>query len=113
MPCPTEPAPRSITGHRQGAWYKEAPGACRHRQRSSPEVLTMSDSAQEMPFDAAKAEAFAGSLVQALNHAAWCLMASIGHRTGLFDAMRGLPKSTAADIARAAGLNERYVREWL
>ena len=46
------------------------------------EVLTMSDAAQEIPFDAAKAAAFAGSLLQTLNHGAWCLMASIGHRTG-------------------------------
>jgi len=40
-------------------------------------------------------------------------MASIGHRTGLFNAMRDLPASTTQDIARAANLNERYVREWL
>jgi 2-polyprenyl-3-methyl-5-hydroxy-6-metoxy-1,4-benzoquinol methylase len=40
-------------------------------------------------------------------------MASIGHRTGLFDAMSGLPPSTSAEIAKKAGLNERYVREWL
>jgi ubiquinone/menaquinone biosynthesis C-methylase UbiE len=40
-------------------------------------------------------------------------MASIGHRTGLFDVMRGLPASTSAEIAQKAGLNERYVREWL
>jgi hypothetical protein len=73
----------------------------------------MSESAQEVPFDSAKAEAFAGSLLQNLNHGAWCLMASIGHRTGLFDTMRELPASTVEDIARAANLNERYVREWL
>jgi len=48
-----------------------------------------------------------------LNDGALCLMASIGHRTGLLDAMRGLAPSTPAEIARAAGLNERYVREWL
>src|SRR5262245_7188193 len=41
------------------------------------------------------------------------LMVSIGHRTGLFDVMRNLPPSTSPDIARAASLNERYVREWL
>ncbi|MDP9200056.1 MAG: class I SAM-dependent methyltransferase [Pseudomonadota bacterium] len=73
----------------------------------------MSESAQEVPFDSAKAEAFAGSLLQHLNHGAWCLKASIGHRTGLFDTMRDLPASTVQDIARAANLNERYVREWL
>jgi 2-polyprenyl-3-methyl-5-hydroxy-6-metoxy-1,4-benzoquinol methylase len=40
-------------------------------------------------------------------------MTSIGHRTGLFDVMAGLPPSTSAEIAHKTGLNERYVREWL
>jgi SAM-dependent methyltransferase len=40
-------------------------------------------------------------------------MMSIGHRTGLFDTMAGLPPSTSEQIAQAAELNERYVREWL
>jgi ubiquinone/menaquinone biosynthesis C-methylase UbiE len=40
-------------------------------------------------------------------------MAAIGHRVGLFDAMRELPPSTSDEIARHTGLNERYVREWL
>jgi SAM-dependent methyltransferase len=65
------------------------------------------------PFDPAKAEAFAGSFLAMLNHGALCLMASVGHRTGLFDAMRELPPSTSAEIAARTGLNERYVREWL
>jgi ubiquinone/menaquinone biosynthesis C-methylase UbiE len=64
-------------------------------------------------FDSAKAEAFAGELLAALNQGALCLMASIGHRTGLFDAMNGLPPATSDAIAEKAGLNERYVREWL
>lgn len=38
---------------------------------------------------------------------------SIGHQTGLLDTMAGLPPSTSAQIADAAGLDERYVREWL
>jgi len=64
-------------------------------------------------FDARKAEAFAGRLLGALNDGALCVMAAIGHRTGLFDTMRGMPAATSAEIARAAGLDERYVREWL
>jgi SAM-dependent methyltransferase len=59
------------------------------------------------------AEAFAGRMVGVLNEGALAIMTSIGHRTGLFDAMSGLPPSTSAQIASAAGLNERYVREWL
>jgi SAM-dependent methyltransferase len=64
-------------------------------------------------FDKAKAEAFAGSLLATLNQGALCLMVSIGHRTGLFDAMRELPPATSPEIARRAALDERYVREWL
>ncbi len=64
-------------------------------------------------FDQTKAEAFAGQLLQTLNYGALCLMVSIGHRTGIFDVMQGLPPSTSDEIAKKAGLNERYVREWL
>jgi 2-polyprenyl-3-methyl-5-hydroxy-6-metoxy-1,4-benzoquinol methylase len=64
-------------------------------------------------FDSQKAEAFSSRLLGALNSAGFCLMASIGHRTGLFDAMRDAPPMTSTDIADRAGLNERYVREWL
>ena len=68
---------------------------------------------EKKPFDPAKAEAFAGQLLATLNNGALCLMISIGHRTGLLDVMRGLPPSTSTAIAQEAGLNERYVREWL
>jgi 2-polyprenyl-3-methyl-5-hydroxy-6-metoxy-1,4-benzoquinol methylase len=48
-----------------------------------------------------------------LNKAAAALMISVGHRTELFDAMADLPPATSERIAQTAGLNERYVREWL
>ena len=40
-------------------------------------------------------------------------MVSVGHRTGLFDAMDGRDWSTSEELAAAAELDERYVREWL
>jgi 2-polyprenyl-3-methyl-5-hydroxy-6-metoxy-1,4-benzoquinol methylase len=64
-------------------------------------------------FDQARAEAFAGKLLTALNHGALCLMVSVGHRAGLFDVMSKLPPVTSEELAAQAGLNERYVREWL
>jgi 2-polyprenyl-3-methyl-5-hydroxy-6-metoxy-1,4-benzoquinol methylase len=64
-------------------------------------------------FDQAKAEAFAEQMMKVLNGGAMSLMTSIGHRTGLFDAMVGLPPNTSEQLASAANLNERYVREWL
>ena len=48
-----------------------------------------------------------------INGAMLALMTSIAHRAGLFDVMATLPPSTSEEIARAAGLDERYVREWL
>jgi len=63
--------------------------------------------------DQAKAEAFAGQMVGILNAGLLAFMTSIGHRTGLFDKMASMPPSTSQQIADAAGLNDRYVREWL
>ncbi|GAA1387233.1 class I SAM-dependent methyltransferase [Kitasatospora putterlickiae] len=63
--------------------------------------------------DPAKQEEFAGRVVQVLNDACLGFMASVGHQTGLFDTMAGLAPSTGEEVARAAGLDERYVREWL
>ena len=64
-------------------------------------------------FDQAKAEAFAGSVLGTINGALVTLMISVAHRTGLFDRMSALSPSTSSEIADAAGLNERYVRECL
>lgn len=69
--------------------------------------------AQNSDYDAAKAGAFADRLLGTLNQGALCLMISVGHRTGLFDAMRPMAPSTSDEIAAKSGLNERYVREWL
>lgn len=63
--------------------------------------------------DPARQEEFAGRMVEVLNDACLGYLCSLGHRTRLFDVMAGLPPSTSEEIADAAGLNERYVREWL
>jgi 2-polyprenyl-3-methyl-5-hydroxy-6-metoxy-1,4-benzoquinol methylase len=64
-------------------------------------------------FNEKQSEAFADRMVNMLNEATLSMMISIGHRTGLFDAMAKLPASTTHEIADEAGLDERYVREWL
>jgi hypothetical protein len=73
----------------------------------------MSATTAHHDFAPAQAEAFAGRFLTALNQGALCLMAAIGHRTGLFEVLRTLPPSTSEEIAARAGLHERYVREWL
>lgn len=58
-------------------------------------------------------EEFAERMVGAIDAASLAILLSIGHQTKLFDTLAGLPPATSSDIADAAGLNERYVREWL
>lgn len=58
-------------------------------------------------------EQFAGRIVGAIDSASLAILLSIGHQTKLFDTLVELPPATSSQIADAAGLNERYVREWL
>jgi SAM-dependent methyltransferase len=63
--------------------------------------------------DQAKLESFGAQTLDILNKASVAVMMSVGHRTGLFDTMAKLPPADSKAIGEAAGLNERYVREWL
>lgn len=67
----------------------------------------------ETTYDAERAEAFAERMLEMLNGGALMVMTSVGHRTGLFDALAELDGATSEELAEAAGLDERYVREWL
>lgn len=73
----------------------------------------MTEQPSNMDFDSARAESFAEELLVHFNGGALAMMTSIGHRTGLFDTMATMTPSTSHEIAAAAQLNERYVREWL
>ena len=67
----------------------------------------------ETLLDPARLETFGRQMGEVLNHGTLALLMSIGHQVGLFDALAELPPSTSHEIAGAAGLQERYVREWL
>lgn len=67
----------------------------------------------QQSIDQARSEAFAESMLGILNSAGLSLMISIGQKTHLFDLLAQLPPSTSEQIAQAANLQERYVREWL
>jgi 2-polyprenyl-3-methyl-5-hydroxy-6-metoxy-1,4-benzoquinol methylase len=73
---------------------------------------TQADPRRDAP-DEAAVEAFGGRLVAMFNQAGAALLVSLGHRTGLFDALARVPSATSEGLAREAGLDERYVREWL
>lgn len=56
---------------------------------------------------------FSQQIVDAIDKASLVLLVSIGHQTGLWDTMAEMPAASSGQIAEAARLNERYVREWL
>ena len=63
--------------------------------------------------DGARAEAFAGRTIQLLNDAMLSLLLSVGHQTQLLDVLAERGPVTSDELAAAADLDERYVREWL
>ncbi len=69
--------------------------------------------AETESLDQQAVEGFAERMMEVLNSGAIAAMVSIGHRSGLFDVLKRLPPATSDRIARAATLDERYVREWL
>ena len=64
-------------------------------------------------YDETRADAFAERMLEMLNSGSLMVLTSVGHRTGLFDALAEHGPATSLELADAAKLNERYVREWL
>jgi SAM-dependent methyltransferase len=62
--------------------------------------------------DRKRVQEFARTLFGHYTSGMLTLMVDIGHRTGLFEAVAKGP-GTSQHLADRAGLNERYVREWL
>ncbi len=62
---------------------------------------------------ATSAERFAETVAGIIDNGAVAVAVSLGHRTGLFDTMAGMAPAGSVEIAAAADLSERYVREWL
>lgn len=58
-------------------------------------------------------DAVAERLLGVVNDGGIAILGSIGYATGLFETLGSLPPATSEQIADAAGLDERYVREWL
>jgi SAM-dependent methyltransferase len=72
----------------------------------------MSTTTTVATIDEQKAQAFAEQLLGHYVGSFVTYMIELGHRTGLFAAATEGP-ATSADLADRAGLQERYVREWL
>lgn len=81
---------------------------------SAPATATpTTDPTVPTPAPPADPDAVVERVLRILDDGAVCVLASIGHEVGLFDTLASLPPATSAQIADAAGLDERYVREWL
>ncbi|MGE0823140.1 MAG: class I SAM-dependent methyltransferase [Candidatus Binatia bacterium] len=63
--------------------------------------------------DKAKREQFVKQMMGYITGASLTGMIYIGDRVGLFTAMAGAGPLTSSELATRAGLQERYVREWL
>ncbi len=66
----------------------------------------------EQELDRKRVQEFARKLFGLYTGGLLTLMVELGHRTGLFEAAARGP-ATSAELAERAGLDERYVREWL
>src|SRR5436309_9558020 len=62
--------------------------------------------------DADRVQSFAGRLLEIFTGRALTPLVTLGYRTGLYEAAARGP-ATSAELAQRAGLQERYVREWL
>jgi len=58
-------------------------------------------------------EAFGERIASAMNEGGMLLLLALGDRTGLFETLADHGPATSTELADTAGLEERYVREWL
>jgi SAM-dependent methyltransferase len=65
------------------------------------------------PIDPQKLDAFVGKMVGDLGAAVSAALVLIGDNLGLYKTLRRLGPATSGELAEAAGVSERYVREWL
>jgi 2-polyprenyl-3-methyl-5-hydroxy-6-metoxy-1,4-benzoquinol methylase len=72
----------------------------------------LKEAAMAQTLDRQRIQEFARKLFGLYTSGVLTLMVEIGHRTGLFEAAAQGP-GTSVEIATRAGLDERYVREWL
>lgn len=67
---------------------------------------------ESVSVDETRVEEFASELLSHYTSGMLALMVDLGHRMRLFDAAAEGP-TTSEELAARAGVNERYVREWL
>jgi SAM-dependent methyltransferase len=76
------------------------------------EMSTIDSSRPEHATTPDEVASFGDRMLTMLNEASAALLTSVGHQTGLFDALAE-GEADSQELADRAGLDERYVREWL
>src|SRR5581483_6339764 len=74
--------------------------------------MTTTEAPNPTELDPAAGGEFAGRICGAYGGGMLAFMVDLGHRTGLFEAA-AQGSATSQELADRAGLQERYVREWL
>ncbi len=82
------------------------------RRLRTVRTMTATATPDEIDIDEQATKAFAGRLFELFTGAALSALIDIARRTGLFAAAAAGP-ATSSELAHRAGLQERYVREWL
>jgi 2-polyprenyl-3-methyl-5-hydroxy-6-metoxy-1,4-benzoquinol methylase len=73
----------------------------------------MSQAVQSAPINEEKMNAFLGKVVGDFGASLSSVLAYIGTKLGLYQALADSDGMTSAELAEKTGTNERYVREWL
>jgi SAM-dependent methyltransferase len=66
-----------------------------------------------VPVDQEKVHDFVGKVLTDTSGMTTTILAALGDRLGLFKTLAAHGPATSAELAKAAGINERYAREWL
>ncbi len=76
-------------------------------------IAVMTDTIETTASETDRGDALAERLFLAGIGALELLTVEVGLRLGLYDALRNAGSSTTGELAKAAGISERYAREWL
>jgi 2-polyprenyl-3-methyl-5-hydroxy-6-metoxy-1,4-benzoquinol methylase len=83
-----------------------------HSGAKTPTTITLKEQVMEQ-FDQAKFEALQGKVLTDVGGAIGLLMAFIGDQSGVYNALEALGPCTPEALAEKAGVDPRYLVEWL
>jgi 2-polyprenyl-3-methyl-5-hydroxy-6-metoxy-1,4-benzoquinol methylase len=88
-------------------------GSMRAAADHSAAALNQTAETMTQPVDETRLQEFAGKVFADCAGAYTVLLSFMGDQTGVYRTLRDAGPSTSAELAEAAGVDERYLREWL